>query len=74
MTFPGWAFDQVSHLLPNNEECDSDREYPTLTYILEDEQGLTRRFDLESERYVSIEEGRKGRKNCSSVISELNIK
>ena len=34
MTMPTWAFQKVNKLLPNKTPCQSDKDFPTLSYVL----------------------------------------
>ena len=54
ITFPTWARDKVKNLLPEDEPCESDTQYKTLTFEIMDTEGVKRKFSLESERYIAI--------------------
>lgn len=74
LTMPTWARDKVKHLMPEDEPCESDTDFQTLTFEILDVDGVPRRFNLESERYIAISDEDKSRPTCTSVVAPLDIR
>lgn len=76
LTMPSWAYNRVKSQFPEEEPCVSDKVYPSLTYVLEDENGTAREYTLKSERWISYEDDSsvsEGKK-CTSIVQPLDIK
>lgn len=73
LTMPTWARDRVKHLMPDDEPCESDRDYQSLTFEILDITGNKHRFTLESERYIAISD-EESKSTCTSVVAPLDIR
>lgn len=71
---PTWARDKVKHMLPDEENCESDKDYKSLTFEIMDVDGVKRKFTLESERYIAISDEDKNQSTCTSVVAPLDIR
>ena len=60
--------------MPNDEVCENDRQYKTLTFELLDCDNIKRKFSLESERYIAISDEEGGISTCTSVVAPLDIR
>lgn len=57
---PSWALDRVKDTkLPKDEPCKSDKEFPTIKFEMRDIDGIKRKFEIESEKYISIDDHKK---------------
>ena len=74
ITFPTWARDKVKNLMPDDEPCESDTQYKTLSFEIMDSEGVKRKFSLESERYIAISDEDKSQSTCTSVVAPLDIR
>ena len=56
-------------LLPDEQPCQLDKDFPTLKFEIMDVDGIKRQFDLESERYIAISE----EENSNLLLDEFDV-